>query len=99
MAIDTLAYVKALEAAGVERLAAEAHAEALSEALSQQILPDLATKTDLEALRIATKADMEALEHRLTIAIERQTLRIVGAMTGIVGLSDAILFVLLRFAH
>jgi hypothetical protein len=42
MAIDTLAYVKELEAAGLDRKLAEAHAAALRD----KILPDLATKQD-----------------------------------------------------
>ena len=44
MTIDTLAYTKALEAAGIERGAAEAQAEALI----KYVLPDLVTKADLE---------------------------------------------------
>ena len=40
MTIDTLAYVKTLEAAGVERRAAEAQAEALT----LHVLPELITK-------------------------------------------------------
>jgi hypothetical protein len=43
MTIDTLEYVKRLEAAGVERKLAEAHAEALRATVVQ----DLATKHDL----------------------------------------------------
>ena len=43
MAIDTLAYVKELEAAGLDRKLAEAHAAALRD----RILPELATKQDL----------------------------------------------------
>jgi hypothetical protein len=45
MAIDTLAYVKSLEAAGVDRRAPEAHAEALT----HHVFPDLATKDDIKA--------------------------------------------------
>ena len=44
--IDTLSYVKRLEAAGVERKTAEAHAEAIN----AHIVPELATKADIEAL-------------------------------------------------
>jgi hypothetical protein len=97
MAIDTLAYAKALEAADIDRQEAEAHAEALSEAPAHHVLPDLATKADLDAHRAATKAELDALEHRLMIAIERQTVCIFGMVLGVVGLLDAILFALLRF--
>ena len=41
MTIDTLAYSKALEAAGIDRNAAEAQAEALS----KYVLPQLVTKS------------------------------------------------------
>lgn len=56
MAIDTLAYAKALEASGINRQAAEAHAEALA----QHVLPELVTKADLDIA-------IERLEHRLTL--------------------------------
>jgi hypothetical protein len=46
MAIDTLAYVKELEAAGLDRKVAEAHARALR----NHILPELATKQDVKDL-------------------------------------------------
>jgi hypothetical protein len=58
MAIDTLAYSKALEAAGVERDAAEAQAEALA----KYVLPQLVTKADLDVA-------VERLEHRLTLRV------------------------------
>jgi len=48
MAIDTLAYTKALEAAGVDRRTAEAHAEALT----KFAMPDVATKADIERLEV-----------------------------------------------
>jgi hypothetical protein len=78
MAIDTLAYTKHLEAAGVPR----AEAEAQAEALTQHVLPDLATKADLEQA-------IERLKHDLTI-------RLVGFMLAITGLMNGILFALLR---
>jgi hypothetical protein len=55
MAIDTLAYVKSLEAAGVERRAAEAHAEALT----HHVFPDLATKDDIKAEFAAFRAELK----------------------------------------
>jgi hypothetical protein len=72
MAIDTLAYCKALEAAGVDRPVAEAQAEALV----NHILPDLVTKVDLEQA-------IERLEHRLTVRVFGMVLGIVGVMDGI----------------
>jgi hypothetical protein len=72
MTIDTLAYTKALEAAGVDRKAAEAQAEALI----KYVLPDLVTKADLEQA-------LERLEHRLTVRFFGMMLGVVGVMNGI----------------
>jgi hypothetical protein len=88
MAIDTLAYAKRLEAAGVGRQAAEAQAEALDAALEGRVLPDLVTKSDLA----------EAV-HDIRQAMHEQTLRHVGFTFMAVGIVDAILFALLRVAH
>jgi hypothetical protein len=68
MAIDTLAYAKHLEAAGVQREAGEAYAEALM----GHILPDL-----------ATKAGLEQLKHDLTVRVFGLVLGIVSAVNGI----------------
>lgn len=54
MTIDTLAYTKVLEKAGVDRSVAEAHVEAMV----QQIFP-----------QIFTKLDGERLEHSLTLKL------------------------------
>jgi hypothetical protein len=58
MTIDTLEYVKKLEAAGVERKLAEAHAEALREAVAREV----ATKADVDAgvLRLDNRIDASA---------------------------------------
>ncbi|HEY1261178.1 MAG TPA: hypothetical protein VGF34_18155 [Stellaceae bacterium] len=72
MTIDTLAYTKALEAAGVERRVAEAQAEALI----NHVLPDLVTKADLEQA-------IERLEHRLTVRFFGLMLGVNGLMNGI----------------
>ena len=92
MTIDTLAYAKELESAGVERQAAEAHAEALT----HHVLPDLVTKADLAA----TRAE---LEHAIKLAIveseHRLTIRVFGMVLGVVGVMNAVLFALLRVVH
>jgi hypothetical protein len=72
MAIDTLAYCKTLEAAGVNRAVAEAPAKAMV----NHILPDLVTKIDLEHA-------IERLEHRLTVRVFGMVLGIVGVMHGV----------------
>ena len=84
MTIDTLAYVKTLEASGIERKAAEAQAEALT----KHVLPDLVTKSDLAAAKAELEQAIERIEHRLTLRV-----------IGIVGAFDAALFALLRFVH
>jgi len=69
--IDTLAYVKALEAAGVDRPVAEAQAVALV----QHVLPDLATKADLDraVTRLEERLDqaVRRLEERIDLAVQR----------------------------
>ena len=60
-AFDTLATVRDLEAAGVERRQAEAHAEALRQAIGAD-RGELATKADVADLRAATKADVADLK-------------------------------------
>jgi hypothetical protein len=72
MAIDTLAYTKTLEAAGVDRRVAEAQAEAMV----KHVLPDLVTKADLEQA-------LERLEHRLTVRFFGLMLGVNGLMNGI----------------
>ena len=54
---DTLTTARELEAAGVERRQAEAHAEVLRRAVSAD-RDELATKADLAELRAATRADL-----------------------------------------
>ena len=71
MTIDTLAYTKHLEEAGVERRQAEAFAEALN----RFAMPDLATKSDLAAL----KHELVAMMH----TIEIRSLGIIAAMLGL----------------
>jgi hypothetical protein len=72
--IDTLGYVKRLTAVGVSREQAEAHAEALRDDLAAQV----ATKIDLESVRIKldakidavgseAKSDLRALEGRIDL--------------------------------
>jgi chromosome segregation ATPase len=69
MTIDTLEYVKKLEAAGVDRKAAEAHAEALRASIEDE----LATKADILRLENTTKGEIHRLEtsvHRLEAKLE-----------------------------
>jgi hypothetical protein len=106
MSIDTLAYSKTLEGAGLDRKAAEAHAEALT----QHILPDLVTKTDLAAAKsdieqaiekLGVRLDQTAdrLENKINLEIERAEHRTTLRLIGVVAAFDAALFALLRFVH
>lgn len=70
MSIDTLGYVKRLEAAGFKREQAEAQAEALRD----EVVPQLATATDLEKLG----SRIETLIWKHTVAIILAVLATVG---------------------
>ena len=72
-AFDTLSAARKLEAAGVERRQAEAHAEALREAVS-------ADRVDL-----ATKADLAGLEARMYRALWIQAAALIGTQLAIAG--------------
>ena len=74
---DTLTTVRELEAAGVERRQAEAHAEALRRAVSAD-RDELATKADLAELRAATRADLYR-------ALWIQAAALIGAQIAIAG--------------
>ena len=58
VAFDTLAYARKLKAAGVDGAQAEAHAEAMRDALTQ----GLATKGDIRELKAELKADIIAIK-------------------------------------
>lgn len=65
MTIDTLSYVKRLEAAGVDRRQAEAQAEALRD----EVAPQLATRADLDSAitRLEQKIETLLWKHSLGV--------------------------------
>ena len=67
MTIDTLSYVKRLEAAGVDRRQAEAQAEALLDVVA----PQLATRADLDSAitRLEQKIETLLWKHSLGILL------------------------------
>ena len=69
MALDTLGYTRTLEAAGVERRVAEAHADALRSI----VIGELATKADL-------KAEIAALESQMIKYMVMQAIGIIGLL-------------------
>lgn len=65
MAIDTLDYVKKLEAAGISRPQAEAHAEAVKSA----VVPDLATRQDLQSVKRELEGTLQSVKQELENSI------------------------------
>ena len=63
MTIDTLGYVKRLEKAGMDRKIAEAHAEAIRD----DVVPQLATKVDLE--RLGDRMEAAMWKHSVAIRL------------------------------
>lgn len=75
MSIDTLEYAKELEAAGVDRKAAEAHARALRAAIEDQLV----TRSHFDA-------KLAELEMRLIKYMVAQTIGTVGLVLALGGL-------------
>lgn len=73
MTFDTLAYVKTLRDAGVEEKQAEAQATALAAVLKSGA-GDLATKQDMELLRLELKKDL-AETHRAIADTKAELIR------------------------
>jgi hypothetical protein len=77
-AIDTLSYVKRLEAAGVDRRTAEAHAEAIN----ATVLPQVATNADLNRATDRLGTRMDRLESRIEALLWKHSLAILlGVLT------------------
>jgi hypothetical protein len=72
MTFDTLSYARRLKQAGVP----EAQAEAMADATRELVMQDVATKTDVAALR----SDLVAVEQRLIAAMETLSLRLTVRM-------------------
>src|SRR6266545_374259 len=80
--IDTLAYAKHLEENGFERR----QAEALAQPTNRYIVPDLATKQDLQVVR----QDLTNLETRLLAAIHTTQFQSIGVIAALIGLALAV---------
>ena len=81
---DTLTTARELEAAGVERRQAEAHAEALRRAVSAD-RDEFATKADLAGVRDEIRADLAGLEARMYRALWIQAAALIGTQLAIAG--------------
>ena len=82
---DTLSYARRLKAAGVDEAQAEAHAEAVRDAVTEGV----ATKDDLDRGLAAAKVDLADLETRLTV-------RLIGIAVGVVLANVGLTFTLLK---
>jgi hypothetical protein len=88
--IDTLDYAKKLEAAGVPRPQAEAHAAAVRDTLATQ----LATKADLDTAVAKLEAKIEASRAHFEMALWKHT---AGTIATVIATGIAVAGVLLRF--
>lgn len=86
MTVDTLSYVKRLEAAGIDRRHAEAHAEAMRD----DVAPQLASKADLDRLGDRLEQRMATLEQKIETLMWKHSL---GILLGVLAIGG----VLLRF--
>jgi hypothetical protein len=92
MALNTLAYAKHLEEAGVERRQTEAHAEAAN----HYIVADLATRADVERGFASQNQELANavtnLRSKFAISLHQAELRILGVTFAMLSL----LFVLIK---
>jgi hypothetical protein len=88
MSIDTIGYAKRLEAAGFERRQAEAQAEALRD----EVIPQLATKLDLDRLGDRLSSEITAVGSRFETLLWKHSVAIILAVFAVGGC-------LLRFNH
>jgi hypothetical protein len=81
MTLDTLEYVKRLEAAGVDRRQAEAHAAAVRDTLA----PQLATKADLDAAVARLEAKISSEFGRIEAKLSSEAGRLDNRITRLEG--------------
>jgi hypothetical protein len=75
-AFDSLAYTRHLEGQGVDRKQAEAHAEAVQ----KFVIAEVATRTDLQAVKDELKTAMENVTLRLTVRLGAMLAAAAGAV-------------------
>jgi hypothetical protein len=92
MTFDTLSYARRLKQAGLP----EAQAEAIADATRDLVVQDVATKSDLAAVKAELKAEMAALEHRLLAAMETQSLRLTIRLGGLIAVGVAVLAAIIK---
>ena len=79
VAVDTLVIARSLEAAGIERRQAEAHAEALRQ-VADANRGELATRTDLKAEIAAVRAEIAAVRAEIAALEALLTNRLYGVV-------------------
>ncbi len=79
LTFDTLAYTKTLREAGIDEKQAEAQTIALVNVLKNST-DELATKADIEQLKVSTKADLKEETSALRADIERLEARLSARM-------------------
>jgi hypothetical protein len=106
MSIDTLEYVKTLESAGVERKVTEAHVKAIN----SHVVPEIATRHDLEqmeqrlehrifGLEQSTRAEIARLEQKFDNTVQRIEATVWKAAFAVLGGGLAIGGFLIRFVR
>jgi hypothetical protein len=96
---DKLTYLDRLVRAGIAEDHARAHTEALNDALRESVATKadidalrIATKADIDALRVATKADIGAVRTELELAVRDMTIRTGTMLIALFGALTAIKF-------
>jgi hypothetical protein len=100
LTFDKLAYVDRLKAAGM----GEREARALAEGLDQALREEVATKTDLTAVRTELAADiaavetrLAAVEHKLQVEIQTAKHDVLRWMVGMAFAQTGLTVALIRF--
>ncbi|MDO9383606.1 MAG: hypothetical protein Q7T86_12155 [Hyphomicrobiaceae bacterium] len=81
MSVDTLGYVKRLEAGGFKREQAEAQAEALRD----EVIPQLSTKIDLDRHGQRLESRIDHLEAKIESALWKHSFAVILAVVAVGG--------------
>ena len=83
LAFDTLAYARRLKEAGVDDAQAEAHAEAVRDAVTEGVATKADLETSIAGLRTDLKADVARLEGKIeNCATKADVYRLLWIQTG-----------------
>jgi hypothetical protein len=79
MSIDTLEFVKTLESAGVERKVAEADVKAIS----AHVVPEIATRADLDRVEQKLEQKIETVVRRMEATVWKAAIATMGGVLAI----------------